>query len=98
MGPTELGLALMVASDAVLAGLVFTLVGRPSRALGFLCAVTGRRADWDAGRLPESDELRLLGMADRLRLPALVGLFAWSFVVGALLAAAGRAALPIASG
>jgi hypothetical protein len=98
VGATELGLLLLVGSDAVLAGLVLTLVGRPSRALGPLCSLTGQRADWDAGRLGEADEARLLLLADRLRLPALIGLFAWSFLVGGVLAAAGRVALPIAAG
>ena len=98
MGPEDLGLLLLVASDALLAGLVFTLVGRPSRALGPLCSLTGRRADWDAGRLGADDEARLLLLAGRLRLPALIGLFSWSFLVGGVLAAAGRVALPIAAG
>lgn len=94
----ELGLLLLVASDAMLAGLVFTLCGRPSVALGPLCSLTGQRADWDAGRLDEATEARLMLLADRLRIPALIGLFAWSFLVGGVLAAAGRVALPITAG
>ena len=48
--------------------------------------------------LDEATEARLMLLADRLRIPALIGLFAWSFLVGGVLAAAGRVALPITAG
>ncbi|MEC7948249.1 MAG: hypothetical protein VX265_11850 [Myxococcota bacterium] len=94
MGPLEGGLILLIVSDAVLAAMVLTLCGRPAQALGSLSALTGQRAEWAAGRLTETDEARLLVLADRLCLPALAALFVWSFLVGGVVAAAGHVVVP----
>jgi hypothetical protein len=98
VAPADLGLLLLVGSDVLLAAAVFTLWGRPEQVLGGLCSLTGQRADWDAGRLGEADEQRLLRLAAGLRLPALFALFGWSVLVGSVLAAAGRITVPILPG
>lgn len=76
---------LLGASNVVLALVVFVLMARPERALGWLCFFNGMHEIWLAGRLSEEDETRLLTLARRLGGPSLLLLFGWSFVCGALL-------------
>lgn len=81
----QLAAMVLGASAVLLAVLVFILMARPERAIGWLCALQGMRGTWLAGRLSEQDEARLLTLAQRLGFPALFLLFGWSFVCGALL-------------
>ncbi len=80
--------ALLSAADVALGLLVFTLLARPEALLGALARVTGDGAAWDAGRLDDAGRRRLLHLAERAALPALLLLFGWSFLCGALLLAA----------
>lgn len=91
-------LVALVASDALLAALAFTLHGRPERLMGLLCMMTGQEDAWHAGILSAADEERLLSIAARLRLPTLLALFLWSGAVGAALAGMGRFAVVIPGG
>jgi len=91
-------LAALVASDVMLAALVFTLHGRPERLLGLLSRVAGREDAWHAGTLSEAEEAHLLSIAAQLRLPTLLALFLWSGAVGVALAGLGRVASVIPGG
>lgn len=74
--------ALVAASTATLA---LVWVAWPDRLLGLFAWVTGEGAAWDAGRLTEADEERLLAVGRRLEGALLALVFASAFVAGAAL-------------
>lgn len=78
------GIAALVAALVATGGLVW--LAWPDRLLGLLAALTGRREAWDAGRLTDADEARMLALARRLQGAVLALVFAWAFVAGAALA------------
>lgn len=82
---TTLLTALLGISNVLLALVVFVLIARPERMMGWLSSLSGMREVWLSGRLSEKDEVRLLNLAHRLRLPLLALLFGWSFFCGAIL-------------
>jgi hypothetical protein len=82
-------LSLVLAWSAALAAvglalLVFTLIARPERLYGTLARWVELDEAYELGRLGVADEERLERFAQRLVGPALVLLFAWSFLAGAL--------------
>lgn len=77
--------AVLGISNVLLALVVFVLIARPDRAMGWLCTLSGMREVWLSGRLSEKDEARLLDLAHQLRVPMLTLLFGWSFFCGAIL-------------
>ncbi len=79
--------AVLALSDVLLGLVVFALLARPEAFLGVLAGWTGESRAWDEGRLDELGRLRLLALADRAAVPALILLFAWSFLAGAALLA-----------
>lgn len=68
-----------------LALLVFTLLARPERLYGPLARWADLEEAYAQGRLRVADEERLDRLARSLVPPALLLLFAWSFLAGALL-------------
>ena len=74
----------LLASDVLLAVVVFVVHARPEITLGWFAALTGRRSAFLEGRLREDEEQRLLELADLAGWPLLGLLFAWSFLCGAL--------------
>ena len=83
--PVVLLLSLAASALAVgLALLVFTLLARPERLYGPLARWVDLDEALEQGTLGEDDEARLDRLARRLVIPALLLLFAWSFLAGAL--------------
>ena len=80
-----LSTALLGVSNVLLALVVFVLIARPERMMGWLSTLSGMRETWLSGRLSEADEAQLLVLARRLQLPLLALLFGWSFFCGAIL-------------
>ena len=76
---------LLSATNLVLALGVFTLVARPEQLLGVFASLAGEREAWDSGRLDEATRQHLLTLARRAQTPALIFLFGWSFLCGAVL-------------
>ena len=72
-------------SNLVLALMTFVLLARPDKMLGILAHLTGLSEEWRLGRLLRTDQQRLLLLSERLRLPALLLLFGWSFFCGAVM-------------
>ena len=72
--------------DLVLAGLTFAGIARPDALLGLVATWVGEGQAWEEGRLDRSGRERLLGVVERAQTPALIVLFGWSFLCGALLA------------
>lgn len=73
--------------DVLLGLVVFSLLARPEAFMGLLASLTGDGAAWEEGRLDEAGRLRLLTLSSRASYLALILLFAWSFLAGALLLA-----------
>lgn len=76
---------LLCLTDLALAMAVFTLLARPERFVGFFAAAAGEEERWQAGQLDEVEQDQLLGLARAAQKPALLLLFAWSFVTGAVM-------------
>ena len=72
-------------SNLVLALLTFVWLARPDKVLGILAHLNGLSEEWRLGRLLIRDRQRLLLLSERLRFPALVLLFGWSFFCGAVM-------------
>ena len=75
----------LAASNLVLALGVFALVARPEQVLGLFASLTGDKDALDEGRLDEASRQHLLMLARRSQTPALILLFGWSFLCGAVL-------------
>lgn len=73
--------------DLLLSLGVFALAARPELFLGLIAALLGERQAWLSGRMREEERQRLLGLAERACVPALILLFGWSFLTGALMLA-----------
>lgn len=76
---------ILAVSDLALALGVFALVARPEATLGLFAALTGDKEALDDGRLDEASRQNLLTLARRAQTPALILLFGWSFLCGAVL-------------
>ena len=64
---------------------VFALVARPEMFLALVASLLGERDALLSGRMGEEGRQRLVRVAERLAVPALILLFCWSFLTGALL-------------
>lgn len=72
-------------SNLMLAMLTFVLLARPDKMLGILSFLSGEAEAWRLGMLLQQDQQRLLILGDKLRWPALLLLFGWSFFCGAVI-------------
>ena len=70
-------------SNLMLAMLTFILLARPDKMLGILSYLSGEIDTWRLGMLLRQDQQRLLILGEKLRWPALLLLFGWSFFCGA---------------
>ncbi len=87
MTPAVLALVLFLSAlDFTMAVVTFTAFARPEKLVPVVARVFRRDAAWEQGLLDPLEEDLLVEMVLRLRGPMLAGMFAWSFLCGAVVA------------
>jgi hypothetical protein len=76
----------LAASLLFIGGVVFVAIARPNYLLGWIAWWMGERQAWREGRITEREKERYHGLIIRSYPVLLLVVFAWAFLVGAVLA------------